>query len=151
MASYNIDFVSVIDAWCDETLQVATAVFHDATATVISEMSTPVHQGGPLPYRTGNLRRSLWVSTTAMPEVSTDYSIKYDEVQDYTAEVLSAEIGDTIYAGFRAPYGPRVNYGFVGEDSLGRSYNQSGYGFVEYATLLWPSIVAGAVERNRRT
>lgn len=150
MATRNLDFGDAI-RWADETIEVITDVFHDATASVVSIMSTPVQQGGPLPYRTGNLRRSLWVSTSAMPMVSTDNRAKFDEVQDYTAVIVSAPLGSTIYAGFRAPYGPRVNYGFVGEDSLGRFYNQSGYGFVEYAEMVWPSTVEAAVRRNRRS
>jgi len=35
-----------------------------------------------------------------------------------------------------------MNYGFVGQDSLGRTYNQAGFGFAEDAASKWPAIVA---------
>lgn len=130
-----VDFADMVGTWADKAEADLLAVFQLGTANLISEMSTPVTQGGPLPYRTGNLRRSLWVSTTSMPGVDGTPGVKFNEAQDYTEVVRAARLGDTIYAGFRAPYGPRVNYGFVGEDALGRLYNQGGYGFVEHAEL----------------
>jgi hypothetical protein len=46
-----------------------------------------------------------------------------------------------VYIGWQAAYSRRLNYGFAGEDSLGRTYNQSGYGFAEAAAAKWPQIV----------
>lgn len=151
MATRNVSFGAEVANWVDRTTETLTDVFHEATANIISLMSTPVQQGGPLPYKTGNLRRSLWVSTRAMPTVSGDNRALFEELQDYTAVIVSAPIGSTIYAGFRAPYALRLNYGFVGEDSLGRFYNQSGYGFVDMAALSWPAIVAAAIQTHRRS
>lgn len=42
------------------------------------------------------------------------------------------------------PYARRIEYGFTGQDSLGRSYNQSGAGMVGLTVLEWPDIVKAA-------
>lgn len=139
--SATVKFSIDIDTWVDATIEKIETAFKHFAIGVVMEMSTPVTQGGALPYRTGNLRRSLWVTTGAMAPVSSDSKLLYDSAQDFIEAVNAAKLGDTISASFRAPYGPRINYGFVGADSKGRSYNQGGYGFVEHAELSAPRIL----------
>ena len=62
--------------------------------------------------------------------------------QSFSLGVANIKPGDTVYIGYQAKYSRRLNYGFVGTDSLGRTYNQSGYGFAEAAAAQWPAIVA---------
>lgn len=117
----------------------ADVIFRNSVDEVYKEIiKTKIH-GGNLPHDTGNLGRSVTVSKTAMPRVDTE-TLEYDEV-DYSPVVFSVDAGDTVYIGVQASYGPRMEYGFVGTDSMGRNYNQAGNHFVEKAADKWPQIV----------
>ena len=118
-----------------------TQLFRNAVKALTLEFIQPVQQGGRLPYRTGNLQRSLWVSTSGMAMIDGSRE-KFDDMQDFFAAIDAAKLGDTVYIALRAAYAYRMNYGFVGEDSLGRFYNQAGYGFRENAAMRWPAILA---------
>ncbi len=101
------------------------------------------NQGGNLPHDTGNLGRSLSVSTDVFPEVDQgNASYLNNNAASFTISGLDA--GDTVYLGFQAVYAARQNYGFVGTDSKGRNYNQTGHYFVELAGAQWPQFVAEA-------
>lgn len=98
--------------------------------------------GGNLPHDSGNLGRSAEVSTVSMPAVDT-------EEREYGAPDVSfvlngVEYGKPVYIGFRAIYGPVANWGFVGQDSLGRNVNRTGDYFVEKAGAKWPQLVMEA-------
>lgn len=69
--------------------------------------------------------------------------------QDVGVVALSLELGDKVYLGYQAVYAARQNFGFVGEDSLGRTYNQGGFGFVEKAAAKWPQIVDGVAAKYK--
>jgi hypothetical protein len=97
-------------------------------------------EGGLTPSDTANMIRSIMLSTTAMPKVDT-------VLKEYTAvefTVLPSHMGKPVYLGVQAIYAPRQNYGFVGTDSLGRTYNQSGAFFVEGAGAKWEQFVKEA-------
>jgi hypothetical protein len=89
-----------------------------------------------VPVKTGNLARSVVVDNRP-PQI-----VKGLAKGDYSLGIANIKPGDTIYLGWQAAYSRRLNYGFVGADSLGRVYNQSGYGFAEATAAKWPSIVA---------
>ena len=57
---------------------------------------------------------------------------------------MNAEIGDTLGFGFQAVYAPRMEFGFVGQDSLGRNYNMAGNYFVQGAVDQWVTLVKEA-------
>lgn len=101
----------------------------------------PRSGGGFLPHDTSNLGRSLSASTTAMPQVDSG-TASYLNNANVEFTIMNADAGDTLYIGFQAAYAARQNYGFVGQDSLGRTYNQSGHFFVENAGAKWPQFVA---------
>lgn len=61
--------------------------------------------------------------------------------------VAEMEAGDTFYFTNNAAYARRIEFGFVGTDSLGRTYNQSGRHMVTIAIQRWPTIVAGAAAK----
>lgn len=105
------------------------------------EMTKTLPNGGNVPVKTGNLARSLKAQTGSMPAVK-DGPITG---RDIGPVLLGLELGDKVYLGYQANYAMRQNYGFVGEDSLGRNYNQSGFGFVEKAAAKWPQIVKAVV------
>ncbi|WP_435170824.1 hypothetical protein [Falsirhodobacter sp. 1013] len=134
-------FAATISAWAAATKQRQTAVFRSSAQRVANEVRQTVNEGGRMPIKTGNLRRSLLASTTALPTVSTakDFS---DQSGEITLTIGTAELGQTVYLGFQAAYARRLNNGFVGEDSKGRSYNQEGYHFIEGVAQQWQRIVS---------
>ncbi|MFE1598187.1 HK97 gp10 family phage protein [Methylobacterium sp. ID0610] len=132
------DFLSQITEWCRQTEARAEAVFRESAQRVIGEMQ------GRVPVDTGFLKSSLQVSTTA--PVPADRSPAAGTAYPYnptaaTVAIAGAQIGDRLFASYSAVYAPRINYGFVGTDALGRTYNQSGRHFVELAVQRWPAIV----------
>ncbi|TWB61693.1 hypothetical protein FBZ98_1011038 [Rhizobium sp. ERR 922] len=142
MANEGQSFAAQVSAWASAEMERAEAVYQTAAQTVANEVRTPVAAGGRMPVKTGNLRRSLMASTSAMPTIIEGKQ----EFTDNPVELViaGAQLGGTIYLGFQAAYAARMNYGFVGQDSLGRSYNQAGFGFVDAVAQRWPQIVAEA-------
>lgn len=104
-------------------------------------MTRTIPNGGNVPVKTGNLARSLLAQKGSMPTTGEGPFAG----QDIGPVLLDLELGDKVYLGYQANYARRQNYGFVGEDSLGRAYNQSGFGFVEQAAAKWPHIVTRVV------
>lgn len=122
-----------------EAKENASLILRGAVDSLHKEIAITKLEGGALPYDTGNLGRSIEVSTTEFPTVDSEL-LEYT-AQDTTFALSGVEYGDPVYIGVRAVYGPRMNYGFVGEDSLGRSYNQAGNYFVERGGNMWQQIV----------
>ena len=58
--------------------------------------------------------------------------------------IARADLADTVVIGMQAGYAARMNFGFVGPDSLGRVYNQSGSHYMERAVNMWPELVERA-------
>lgn len=54
-----------------------------------------------------------------------------------------------VYFGFNAAYAMRIEYGFDGEDSLGRYYYQSGVGMVRLSVQNWSTHVSQAVQEAK--
>lgn len=149
MSTEGLSFAAQVSEWAKAELEREEAIFHEAAQAVANEVRTPVAEGGRMPLETGNLRRSLMASTADMPTIREDKT----EFQDSGIELVIAgsQLGDTVYLGFQAAYAARMNYGFVGTDSLGRTYNQTGFGFVDAVAQRWAQIVtqAEAKVRNR--
>lgn len=95
------------------------------------------------PVKTGNARRSWALSTTAMPQVDT-VLLSYLPPGDIGLSIATLPPGSPVYIGAQAIYMPRLNYGFTGTDSLGRSYNQAGRLFVERNAERWQEFVDAA-------
>lgn len=137
-----MSFAAQVSEWCQQVEGAAEAVFQTAAQEVANEVREPLASGGRMPIDTGNLRRSLMASTSAMPTIKPDQETFSDSGLELV--IAGAELGSTVYLGFQAAYAARMNFGFVGEDSLGRVYNQTGYGFVDAVAQRWPQIVAAA-------
>lgn len=58
-----------------------------------------------------------------------------------TLSVAGFELGDTINARWTTAYALRMELGFSGTDSLGRTYNQAGRHFVGANAKRWPEFV----------
>lgn len=131
--------------WSGKAVKRATDIRNAAAQDMVREVTKTVRQGGRLPIRTGNLRRSLLASTTAMPAMGGPGELYRGSTPGLV--IAQAKLTDTIYLGFQANYARRMNYGFVGADSLGRSYHNQGFHFIEAAALKWPEFVASRARR----
>lgn len=60
----------------------------------------------------------------------------------YVTALAGMEIGDTVHFTWTAPYARRIESGFTGTDSLGRSYNVAGRHFVGANAARFPQFVA---------
>lgn len=142
-----MSFAATISEWGRAEIDRAEAIFRDAAQTVANEVRTPLADGGRMPIDTGNLRRSLMASTSDMPSIKPEQTTFNDAGLEMV--IAGAELGGTVFLGFQAAYSARLNFGFVGTDSLGRVYNQQGYGFVDAVAQRWPQIVAASEARIR--
>jgi hypothetical protein len=122
--------------WAGNASAMLTALLRNSVQELAKEASRTVNEGGRVPVKTGNLSRSVVVDNQP-PRI-----IEGLATGDYSLGIAAIVPGDTIYIGWQAKYARRQNYGFVGADSLGRVYNQSGYGFAEATAAKWPSILA---------
>ena len=59
----------------------------------------------------------------------------------YVVKIAGMEIGDSMDFAWSAPYARRINSGFTGEDSLGRTYNVPGRFFVDRNAEKFPEFV----------
>lgn len=139
------DFADLVGAWAAETEARLLRVFRVSVGDLGSEMVRTRTNGGTLPHLTGNLMRSLLLSTSSMPNVVAGQD-RFAGA-DVGAAAAQLKIADVAYLGYQAAYARRMNYGFVGQDSLGRTYNQEGNFFVERAAAMWPQIVAAAADK----
>lgn len=145
------NFSAAVGAWASKAEKRMLAVFRESAQAVANEVRIAKENGGNMPVKLGNLRRSLMASTSAMPSVRAGKDQKFqDNDAQINLVIAGAEIGQTIYLGFQANYARRMEYGFTGEDSLGRSYNQQGNGFVRLTAQQWPGIVADSAWKIQR-
>lgn len=138
------DFSKLVGAWAAKTPQRLTATYRRSVELLAEEMTRTVGNGGKLPHKTGNLMRSLLASTSGPPPMGGEDQ-KYNG-SDVGLVTASLELGEPIWLGYQANYAHRMNYGFVGPDSLGRVYSQSGFHFVEDAISKWPALVSQAAK-----
>ena len=135
-------FSATVKQFTVDAKENTTLIFRDAAYKLSKEVIRTKASGGFLPHRDGNLGRSFSGSTTEMPQVD---RVAVDYAQSNVEFVIAGvEAGETLYLGFQAAYAPRQNYGFVGTDSLGRTYNQTGNYFVENAGAKWQQFVTEA-------
>ena len=102
------------------------------------QIKTSAKNGGFTQSDTGNMIRSIRKSVTDMPGVDS-VEKEYSDVQFF---LTPNDVGDHIYIGVQAIYSPRMNYGFTGTDSAGRTYNYTGSFFVEKGADMWKQFVA---------
>lgn len=141
-------FSAEVDAWVLETKERIQAVFHMAAEDVAEEIVAKA------PIKTGFLRHSFQASGSQMPVIRADArpaeGVKYSvDAGPINLVITNVPLGGTVYLGFVAAYAQRIEYGFVGEDSLGRTFNQAGKGMVRLAAQNWPWIVAEATARAK--
>ncbi len=135
-----------MDKWSDKAKRNTAMVFRSSAQKLAEDVMEDVGSDmGQTPIDTGNLRNSLMASTAAMPPVREDGNWEeYDPSPELTLTIAGADVGDTLWLGFQAAYGARLNFGFTDTDSLGRSYNQTGRNFIESKANNWQQYVDAA-------
>lgn len=132
--------------WAGISEAILTGVLRNSVQGLANEAAKTIPNGGRVPVKTGNLARSVVVDNKP-PQIIDVLATQ----QDFSLGVAGIKPGDTIYIGYTARYSRRLNYGFTGTDSLGRTYAQAGYGFAEATAAQWPAIVEAQASRLRRT
>lgn len=95
---------------------------------------------GFVPVNTGHLRNTL------AADVNGDGQFGVDTETDVSLQISEMGAGDYLHVAWTAAYAHRINSGFVGTDSLGRTYEQGGVHFVERAADGWEDIVQANAE-----
>lgn len=134
--------------WAGDANKMLTALLRGSVQDLAKEASTTIPNGGRVPEQTSNLARSVVIDDKP-PQVDPPGTV-HTMTKDFTLGVANIKPGDDVYIGWTAGYARRQNYGFVGTDSLGRTFNQSGYGFAEAAAAKWPAIVTARAARMAR-
>lgn len=138
MATYSF---ANLDQWVAKTERRINAVVGDASQEVVKVMQTPKSKGGRLPVRSSTMRRSLKSQLNGgAAAVGAD---------SYVLIAGAMKGGDVATFKYTTDYARRVNSGFTGTDALGRTYNQSGAFFVEYAVDMWPKLVAQSIAKAK--
>lgn len=104
------------------------------------------------PVVTGFLRGSWWatIGEAGSSGGSADPS-GGQAIARLNLTALSLELGDTYTVYNGAAYAARVEFGFVGEDSLGRHYDQAPRAMVGKAVARFQQIAEAAAMRVRRS
>ena len=105
------------------------------------------------PKKTGKLA-AAWRASIGQPSRATSFGGLSDPVPAMDAVVGRLKLGETYYVSNIAPYALRIEYGFVGVDSLGRNYNQQGRYFAQQTLNDLPTIAdsaARAVATSQRS
>lgn len=141
-------FSAAVDDWVKKSQLRMEIVFKESTQRIIAEMQKvgPSKKnpgggaGGHMPVDLGYLRASLTASLnaneagiTVPPDDAQTFSYKDNNV---AMTILSAKLGDTIYAVYTAIYANRMEYGFG---------SFPGYGFVRLAAQKWDTVVEQVV------
>lgn len=143
-------FSAIVGEWARKTPERIDAVHKTSLEKLATEMTRTRAEGGNVPVQTGNLYRSLVGSTSGLPKTSKQRA----SGSNASAVIATLRPGQAIWLGYTAEYARRRNYGFVGADSAGRVYNESGAHFVERAVAMWEQLVKEAaleVRANARS
>ena len=126
-------FGSQVRAFTEKAKAMQGVIFRELATNLMEEANTPEGLGGKMPVDTGFLRNSAAASVEGMPS---------DGAQAPELVFATMQLGQTVWAGWTAKYDMRMEHGFFGGDSLGRTYAQAGKGFARAAAQRWDFIVA---------
>jgi len=144
---YQSRFATDVEDWVNRTKEQMDYIFREATMMTIDEMQTP-EPIGRLPYDEGYLQKSLFVGVNVnAPPANRKKKDGFGDYNRTNAKIIvsQADAGDTIVATYTMIYARRLEYGFVGTDSLGRTYNQRPRLFMKLAAQNWEKNVEKAV------
>ncbi len=135
-------YMAAIDRWEQRVPQELLAIAQQAIMNLTQSVVVDT------PFDTGFLRGSWQPSIGDLP--GPKKSVTLDPgggmaLADASLAVANLTLGETFYYSNACIYARRLEYGFVGEDSLGRTYNQAGRFYVTMNAMAWPTFVNQAV------
>ena len=145
----NRKFVADLKAYRDLTVAQMRWVFVNSAIDVLADAQTSatgITAGGMLiegriPVVSSDLINSLTSGLNGAGGTA--------GAESYSLALAGLEIGDTAHFEWTMEYAARIEYGFSGTDSLGRTYNQPGWQFVGLNAAKWPEKVEARARQIR--
>jgi hypothetical protein len=137
-------FLNSVNKWTQQTKERSEEAFK------IGVLDFGIELNENAPIDTGFLRSSLTAGINgAIPQgPNAQYGSNYND-QRLLSTIQKLKLGDRITLVYQAPYAMRLEYGFTGQDSLGRNYNQAGRFWVAKTGARYRSIMRAAASRLR--
>ncbi len=145
-------FAASVKDWAERTKAAQEEVMRQSVQDVVEVMLTPEGSGGKFPVDVGFLINSLASGIGDVTFATTAPAFEGDvggggPGSDYTLTILQMEPGDVARFALTAEYAMRMENGFHGTDSAGRTIEQYGRHFMSSAAAQWPQIVAANAEK----
>lgn len=137
-------FAASVKDWADRTKAAQDDVLRSSVEDVMALASasqdsyktrTGPAQQGLIPVDTGHLRNTIASELNGAGEFAIDAE------NNVALTINDMQAGDYLHIAWTAAYAHRINSGFSGTDSAGRTYNQPGVHWVERAADGWGEIV----------
>lgn len=144
-------FTASVEAWSEKAIRNAELVVKGSSVDVFEIMTrrqpSVKETGGTfvegrVPVDEGELIGSVVVEVAGVQTGQGVVAGKNSAPPDFEASVFGMALGDDVLSAFTAPHARRLEYGFSGTDSLGRTYSTQGRFFVRNAIQQWETIVA---------
>jgi hypothetical protein len=129
------EFSVQVGQWVEKALGRATQAFQATAQDAVARVKELT------PVKTGYLRAN-WTAIQGGDAVPVAGA-----VPDPAEAIAALKIGDVVAIVNPVVYARRVEFGFVGQDSLGRHYNQAGAGMVQQTIIEVPEMAMQAVTR----
>lgn len=146
----NQTFAATVEAWVKKVKDAEETIFKASAQRLARELTDEVERlvyaappAPSYPRRTGFLRASLRASNTEMPLAVLDNPGGSHEVDWGQIELVinGSDIGDTIYLGYTARYGPHVHHGANGRPPKP---------WVDLVAMRWQQIVSEVAAEVRK-
>lgn len=141
------EYVASLDDWVAQVKVDLAAVARQSIYALAFDVvtDTPVDLG----FLRGNWQPSIGAIPPPKETVALDPGGGL-AAADLAVSLANLTLGDTFYYTNACVYARRLEYGFVGHDSLGRYYNQAGRYYVTNNVARWDEIVqAKAMELSQ--
>ena len=144
-------FLQSVNKWTKETEERSETAFQNGLLNFYDELARET------PVDTGNLRNSLVASLNSEgdqqlvtgPGTGPQDDTYRGGAEASIAAISRAKIGDKVSFLYGATYARRLNNGFFGTDSLGRTYAQPGRFWIERVGAKYRSIMRAAATAIR--
>lgn len=144
---------AVVEGWVHETEGLLEDLIRKSVQELVKEMQTTSGNGGLNRIDQGWHVASFQLVLNGEPQLPTRKAPEGEAPAwsgaEIALQIAGMELGDTITGSYGMEYSMRLEYGFTGVDSLGRTYSQPAYAFVRSAAANWPAIVARLQDQVR--
>ena len=132
-------FGATVSEWVKEAKDKNNRILQEAIRLLLAEVINA------MPKQDGDLANSVQVGFDGVKPIDRDNRASYADPSGSNAmSLLQVEAGKPVYISITAPYALRANYGFTGQDALGRFFNNRGTFFVQIGEAKWNGFVRQA-------